>query len=158
MIEACGVQECPYCRHSRKSGSSVRLSVALSLRQCVSIFMTHRTVGKVRSQTVSIVYPRFLFAVRFIPLIRDGENCKWKNKKNSSHCSIVTRLHESLLISLKPAWPSRRWNCTIREASWKSGISVPLKTSHFSDCLGFTTEAFINHCQASLSLSSHSQP
>lgn len=46
MIEACGAQECPYCRHSRKLRLSVRLSAALSLCQCVSIFMTDRTVGK----------------------------------------------------------------------------------------------------------------
>lgn len=73
MTEACGAQECPYCRHSRKSGLSVRLSVTLSLCQCVSIFMTDRTVGKVPLQTASIVYPPFI-SWRFIPLISDGEN------------------------------------------------------------------------------------
>lgn len=73
MIEACGAQECPYCRHSRKSGSSVRLSVALSSRQCVSISVTDRTVGKVPLQTASIVHPPFS-SWRLIPLISDGEN------------------------------------------------------------------------------------
>lgn len=63
MIEACGAQECPYCRHSRKSGLSVRLSVALFWCQCVSIFTTDRTVGKVPLQTLSIVYPPFICSV-----------------------------------------------------------------------------------------------
>lgn len=58
MIEACGAQECPYCRHGRKSGLRAHLSVALSPRQCVSMPVTDRTVGKVAVQTASIVRRR----------------------------------------------------------------------------------------------------
>lgn len=69
MIEACRVQECPYCRHSRKSGLSAPLSVALSTSQCVSIFMTNGTVGKMSLQTASIVCLLFIWRA-----VSDGEN------------------------------------------------------------------------------------
>lgn len=136
MTEACGVQECPYCRHSRKLGSSARLSVALSTSQCVSIFMTNRTVGKMSLQTASIVCQLFIWRA-----VSDGENRRW-DKFNP--------MHELLLISLNPARPSQsRWGPA------ESRTPYPIERQSL---LCLPAEAFVSRSQASLSLSSLWEP
>lgn len=139
-------------------GSRVRVCVCLSLCPCVSVCPFSWQIGlwekcPYKWRLLSTLH---LFAVRFIPLISDGENRRWHKFNPLQHCDSHTWITSDYLQA-GMAEPSMKLHNHM-EASPKSGISVPLRTSHFSACLGLTTEAFINHCQASLSLSSHSQP
>lgn len=118
MTEACGAaQECPHCRHSRKSGPSVVVHLSVCLQfgpplppQCqrASTFTTCRTVGKkyphfARETPTSIVSIYFM-AAHCEPM-SDGEN-RGCNKFGPIQ-RLSTVLHESLLISLNLAWQGR---------------------------------------------------
>lgn len=126
MIQACGVQECPYCRHSRKSAW---VCVCLSLCPPVSVcpFSWQTELWE------KCPYQQCLLSTLHLSL---GGSFRWYatertvDEINPTQRSPVTRLHESLLISLNLAWPEpSRKPHNHRQASHKSGICVPLEAN-----------------------------